>query len=167
MMSLKRFIVIFLAIVIVLVCTGCGVNPEKIQETELSQSLSQSLTQSFEHSDYSVKLPQSWKVTKDSEESNPTLYFEVEQKQAGGLFLLRLDKLEELPSNRKEIVELRSSTHQVFKYSTQYESAEGTSDATAICFYVPAKNSGYEFIFVNDSVSDALAHEIARTVKIK
>ena len=162
-MSMKRIIVIFLAIVMVLVCTGCGVNPEKIQETELSQSL----TQTFEHSDYSVKLPQSWKVTKDSEDSNPTLYFEVEQKQAGGLFLLRLDKLEELPSNRKEIVELRSSTHQVFKYSTQYESAEGTSDATAICFYVPAKNSGYEFIFVNDSVSDALALEIARTVKIK
>ena len=162
-MSLKRFIVIFLAIVMVLVCTGCGVNPEKIQETELSQSL----TQTFEHNDYFVKLPQSWKVTKDSEDSNPTLYFEVEQKQAGGLFLLRLDKLEELPSNRKEIVELRSSTHQVFKYSTQYESAEGTSDATAICFYVPAKNSGYEFIFVNDSVSDALALEIARTVKIK
>ena len=163
MMSMKRIIVIFLAIVMVLVCTGCGVNPEKIQETELSQSL----TQTFEHSDYSVKLPQSWKVTKESIDSNPTLYFEVEQKRAGGLFLLRLDKLEVLPSNRKEIVELRSSTHQVFKYSTQYESAEGTSDATAICFYVPAKNSGYEFIFVNDSVSDALALEIARTVKIK
>jgi hypothetical protein len=32
---------------------------------------------------------------------------------------------------------------------------------------VPAKNSGYEFIFVNDSVSDAVALEIARTVKIK
>ena len=162
-MSLKRSIVIFVAIVMVLVCTGCGVTPEKIQETELAQSL----TQTFEHNDYFVKLPQSWNVTKDSEDSNPTLYFEVEQKQAGGLFLLRLDKLEELPSNRKEIVELRSSTHQVFKYSTQYESAEGTSDATAICFYVPVKNSGYEFIFVNDSVSDALALEIARTVKIK
>jgi hypothetical protein len=154
---------IFLAIVMALMIVGCGKSPEKIQEDEFAQSL----TQTFEHNDYSVKLPQTWKVTKDSEPSNPTLYFEVKKKRAGGLFLARYDKLEELPANRKEVTELRSEKSQVFSYSTKYESEDGSSDATVVCFYVPAKNSGYEFVFVNNLVAEAQALAIAHTVRIK
>ncbi len=161
---MKRLMVLVLAMVMVMVLSGCDSNSEVTHEHKHKQT--PSLTQTIEHSAYAVTFPQSWKVTKASDD-NPTLYFEVEQKQAGGLFLSRFDKLADLPADRKELTELSTSTHQVYQYATTFESEDGSSAASVICFYVPAKNSGYEFVFVDEVVSQSLALDIARTVKIK
>lgn len=118
---MRRSIGVLFLVAAILLSSACGSHPDLSSKKNKEQS--QALSQTVEHNDYSVKLPKSWKVTRDSEDSNPTLYFEIEQKEAGGLFLARYDKLQELPADRKEISDLRTSSHQVYQYETKYETA--------------------------------------------
>jgi hypothetical protein len=159
---MRRIIIFLCAVGSILSYSGCALDSEESAQNGQTQSL----TQTFEHRNYIVKLPQSWQISKDHDD-DPTLYFKVKQQSSGGLFLSRFDKLEDLPADRQEITELRTNSYQVYKYSTKFESADGSSEAFVICFYIPDKNSGYEFVFVNNIVGEEQALEIARTFIIK
>jgi hypothetical protein len=152
----SHFVSIFIVFLFSIV-SGCGATDTASKEVKKEEF---DLSQQVSHTNYQFQVPGNWEVAY-SEVGDPTVFFKDEnQRDIGGLLLLRIENVKDLGESAEEITSLATNDYKVYK-------GVQNDDERFICFHIPNQNSGYQLFFKSNLVSEKEALSITKTFEFK